>query len=301
MLVEKLKKKKIGVLYGGMSSEREISLKSGKAVFKALEQMGFNVCAIDVDKNVADKIKKNKIDIAFPVLHGSLGEDGSIQGMLEMMGIPYTGCGIFSSAASMDKDVFKKFLKTENLNTPAWFVLKQFQAIPKIKKYPIVVKPVSGGSTIGITIVKNSGQFLKAVKNAFHYDKKIIAEQFIKGKEITCAVLKGEVLPIIEIVPKKGFYDFDAKYKKGGSLHIIPARISKKAYKTARNYALKVYELFNCSAICRVDMIIDRDDKVWILENNTMPGMTETSLVPDAAKFAGLTFNDVILKILECL
>ncbi|MDR2772257.1 MAG: D-alanine--D-alanine ligase [Elusimicrobiota bacterium] len=301
MLISELKNKKIGVLCGGMSTEKEISLKSGKAVLNSLKQMGFKAVAIKVDKNAAQHIKQSKIDIAFPVLHGVYGEDGAVQGMLEIMGIPYVGCGIFASAASMDKDITKKLLKTAKLNTPDWFSLKQFQEIPQIKKYPVVVKPANGGSTIGITVAKTYAAFLKAAKNAFKYDKKIIVEEFVKGKEITVAVCGGQVLPIIEIVPKGGFYDYKAKYQKGCASHIIPARISKKSEQTAKKYAAKVYELFDCRAICRVDMIVDMTEKVWILENNTMPGMTETSLVPDAAKAAGLSFNDLVLRLLEHL
>lgn len=301
MDLKNLKNKKIGVLYGGLSSEREISIKSGKSVLKALKQLGLNACAILVDKNAADKIKQAKIDIAFPVLHGTGGEDGTIQGLLEIMQIPYTGCGIFSSSASIDKNISKKLFRSEGLNTPDWFILKQFEPIPEKIKYPIIVKPANGGSTIGISIASNYSSFLKAVKEAFKYDKLVLAEQFIKGKEITAAVLDGEVLPIIEIVPKGGFYDFKAKYQKGGSRHIIPARISSKAYAQAQKYALSVYKLFMCRSICRVDMIVDKSDKVWILENNTLPGMTNTSLLPDAAKYAGISFNEIVLKFLKDL
>ncbi|MDR2860269.1 MAG: D-alanine--D-alanine ligase [Elusimicrobiota bacterium] len=301
MDLKNLKNKKIGVLYGGLSSEREISIKSGKSVLKALKQLGLNACAILVDKNAADKIKQAKIDIAFPVLHGTGGEDGTIQGLLEIMQIPYTGCGIFSSSASIDKNISKKLFRSEGLNTPDWFTVKQFEPIPEKIKYPIIVKPANGGSTIGISIASNYSSFLKAVKEAFKYDKLVLAEQFIKGKEITAAVLDGEVLPIIEIVPKGGFYDFKAKYQKGGSRHIIPARISSKAYAQAQKYALSVYKLFMCRSICRVDMIVDKSDKVWILENNTLPGMTNTSLLPDAAKYAGISFNEIVLKFLKDL
>jgi D-alanine-D-alanine ligase len=301
MKIEQVRKSKIGVLCGGMSTEREISIKSGNAVLKALKQMKFNACKILVDKDIASKIKKAKIKIAFPVLHGVFGEDGTIQGLLEMMGLPYTGCGIFASAASIDKNISKRLLKIQTIATPPWFTLKQFQKIPKIKKYPVVIKPVIGGSTIGISIAKNYKQFLQGIKLAFKYDKQIIVEDFIKGTEITVAVLAGQVLPIVEIVAKSGFYDFKAKYQKGGSTHIIPARISAKAYKVAQDYALKVFNGFNCKAICRVDMMVDDKDKVWVLENNTLPGMTQTSLLPDAAKFAGISFNDIVLKILESL
>ncbi len=300
MKIKDLRKKKIGVLYGGVSSEREISLKSGKAVFNALKKMKYNVCAIDVDKNAADKIKKAKIDIAYIVLHGQMGEDGTIQGMLEIMGIPYTGCGVFASAASMDKDISKTLFKSAGILTPKWFVLRKYEMFPEIKNYPVVVKPANQGSAIGISIVKKASEFTKAVKEAFKYDNEIIVEEFIEGIEITVGVLDGKALPAVEIIPKGKFYDFKSKYKTGGSRHIIPARISKKAYSLAQEYAQRVFKTFKCRAVCRVDMIVDKKDRVWVLENNTVPGMTETSLLPDEGKAAGYTFEDLILKILEC-
>lgn len=300
MRIEEIKNKKIGVLYGGLSGEREISLKSGKAVLKALKKMKFNVCGIDIDRNAAEKIKKAKIDIAYIALHGPMGEDGSIQGMLEIMGIPYTGCGVFSSAASMDKNISKVLFKCAAILTPEWFVLRKYEMIPEIKKYPVVVKPVNQGSALGITIVKKASEFAKAAKEAFKYDGEIIVEQFIKGTEITVGLLGGKALPIVEIIPKGKFYDFRSKYKAGCSRHIIPARISKKAYSLAQAYAEKVFKVFKCRAVCRVDMIVDAKDRVWALENNTVPGMTETSLLPDEGRAAGYSFEELILKILEC-
>jgi D-alanine-D-alanine ligase len=298
-IVEKLSNKKIGVLYGGLSSERKISIKSGESVLNTLKKLKLNVCGIDVDINVIEKIKEEKIDIAYIALHGSMGEDGTIQGMLEMLGIPYTGCGIFASAASMDKDISKKLFKCANILTPKWRIFKKFEIIPKMRRYPIVVKPVAQGSTIGITVVNTSLEFTNAVKEAFKYGKEIIVEQFIHGKEITVGVLNGDVLPVIEIIPKGKFYDFKSKYQKGGSLHIIPAGINKKVYRVAQIYAEKVYKIFRCNAVCRVDMIVDKNDRVWVLENNTVPGMTKTSLLPDASKAIGYNFESLVLKILE--
>ncbi|MCL2145455.1 MAG: D-alanine--D-alanine ligase [Endomicrobia bacterium] len=297
---EKLKNKKIGVLYGGTSSEREISLKSGKAVINALRKLKLDVCGIDADGNVAEKIKKEKIDIAYIALHGSMGEDGTVQGMLEVMGIPYTGSGVFASSASMDKNISKLLFKCAGVLTPDWFALKKFAPVPEIKKYPVVVKPASQGSAMGISIVKKASEFAAAAKEAFKYGEEIIVERFVKGKEITTGVLDGQALPVIEIVPKGKFYDFKSKYAKGGSKHIIPARISENAHNQAQYYAEKVYKTFKCRAVCRVDMIVDQSEKVWVLENNTVPGMTETSLLPDGAKAAGINFEELVLKIIEC-
>ncbi|MDR0956310.1 MAG: D-alanine--D-alanine ligase [Endomicrobium sp.] len=298
-ILKRLKNKKVGVLYGGFSSERKISILSGKNILKTLKKLKVNVCGIDVDKNIVEKIKKERIDIAYIALHGSKGENGAIQGMLEMMDISYTGCGIFASSISIDKDTSKKFFKYMNILTPDWKTLKDFEIVPKIKKYPVIVKPASQGSALGITIVKNAFQLASAVKKAFKYDKKIIIEKFITGKEITVGVLNGKVLPVVEIVPKREFYDFKSKYQNGGSKHIIPAGISHNAYKIAQNYAEKIYKDLKCKSICRVDMIVDKNNKVWVLENNTIPGMTKTSLIPDASKVAGYNFESLVLKILE--
>jgi D-alanine-D-alanine ligase len=298
-ILKKINNKRIGVLYGGFSSEREVSIKSGKAVLNALKKLKLNVCGIDVNKNIAEEIKTAKINIAYILLHGPMGEDGTLQGMLEIMGIPYTGCGVISSAISMDKDISKCLLKYSNIPTPKWISLKKFEKLRKIQEYPVVVKPTLQGSTIGITIVKSVFQIDDAIKKAFKYGEEIIIEQFVAGKEITVGVLNGVALPVIEIVPRGDFYDFKSKYKKGYSKHIIPARINEKTYKKAQSNAEKIYKVFKCKSICRVDMIIDKNDKIWVLENNTIPGMTVTSLIPDGGKAAGYSFERLVLKILE--
>ncbi|MDR2192174.1 MAG: D-alanine--D-alanine ligase [Endomicrobium sp.] len=299
MNIEKFKNKKIGVLYGGTSSEREISLKSGAAVLKALKSLRINACGIDFDKNAAQTIKREKIDAAFIVLHGKCGEDGTVQGLLETLCIPYAGSGVLASAASMDKNISKILFKSAGLLTPDWFVLRKLEPFPEKINYPVVVKPSRQGSAIGVSIVKSKKDFAKAVKEAFKYDGEIIVEQFIKGKEITAGVLNATALPVVEIVPKGKFYDFKSKYQIGGSRHIIPARIDGGIYKEAQSAAVKIFKTFNCRAVCRVDMIIGKDGKIWILENNTIPGMTETSLLPDAAKAAGLSFEELVLEILK--
>ncbi|MDR0485273.1 MAG: D-alanine--D-alanine ligase [Elusimicrobiota bacterium] len=298
-ILKKFQNKKIAVLMGGLSSEREVSLVSGSSVLKVLKDMKLNAVGVDTDRNIAQKLERIKPAVAFILLHGELGEDGSAQGLLEIMGIPYTGCGIFASAASMDKDISKILFRASGINTPDWIVLKKFEPFDEIKKYPVIVKPSSGGSTIGIAAAANKSEFESAAKNAFKYGEKIIVEDFIEGKEITVAVLDGKALPVIEIIPKSGFYDYKAKYQKNGSQHIIPARIGEKTYKTAQKYAEKIYKIFDCRAVCRADMIVDKNGKIWVLENNTIPGMTPSSLVPDAAKYAGISFEDLVLKILD--
>jgi D-alanine-D-alanine ligase len=297
----KLKNKIIGVLYGGVSDERNISISSGKAVINSLKTFGFNVCGIDVDEDIINKIKKKKIDIACIMLHGPIGEDGTIQGMLEVLGIPYTGSGIFASSLSINKDISKKFFKFLNIPTPKWTLLKKNEKLKKINKYPVVVKPLIGGSALNITIAKKEKDINKSIDVAFKFkhSDKIIIEEYISGKEITVGVLYGKPLPIIEIIPKYEFYDFRSKYQKNASKHIIPAKITNKLEKLASNYAIKIYKNFCCNAACRVDMIIDKNDKIWVLENNTIPGMTKTSLLPDMAKAIGCSFDNLVLEILK--
>ena len=293
-----LKNKKIGVLCGGTSSEREISLMSGKAVYEAIKKLGFDVVLIDVDKNVATKLVKEKIQIAYVILHGAMGEDGTIQGMLEIMGIAYTGCGVFSSAASIDKIISKKIFEYAKIPTAKWFTIEKNKPFD-MPNFPVVVKPASQGSAIGISIVKNKKEFEKAVKLAFSFEDRVLVEQYIKGMEITVGVLNGKPLPVIEIVPKGKFYDFKSKYTLGQSTHIIPARLPNKVLKKAQDIALKIFSEFMCNGICRVDMIVDKKNSIYVLELNTLPGMTKTSLFPDAAKYIGMSFENLVLEILK--
>ena len=293
-----LKNKKIAVLCGGWSSERDISLISGKAIYKAIKKLGLNVILIDVDKNIAEKLKKEKIDIAYITLHGTPGEDGTIQGMLELMGIAYTGCGIFSSSATIDKIISKKMFESANIPTAKWTVIEKLKPFKEIV-FPLVIKPASQGSAIGISIVKNKKEFEKAVKLAFTYDTRVLAEKYIKGVEVTAGVLNGKPLPVIEIVPKGKFYDFKSKYTVGQSKHIIPARLPEKILNKIQNIAVKVYNEFLCNGTCRVDMIVDKQNNIYVLEVNTLPGMTETSLFPDAARAAGISFENLVLEILK--
>ena len=293
-----LKNKKIGVLCGGTSSEREISLMSGKAVYEAIKKLGFDVVLIDVDKNVATKLVKEKIQIAYVILHGAMGEDGTIQGMLEIMGIAYTGCGVFSSSASIDKIISKKIFEYAKIPTAKWFTIEKNKPFD-MPKFPVVVKPASQGSAIGVSIVKNKKEFKKAVKLAFSFEDRVLVEQYIKGMEITVGVLNGKPLPVIEIVPKGKFYDFKSKYTLGQSTHIIPARLPNKVLKKAQDIALKIFSEFMCNGICRVDMIVDKKNSIYVLELNTLPGMTKTSLFPDAAKYIGMSFENLVLEILK--
>lgn len=290
-----LKDNKIGVLMGGMSSEREISLKSGNAVLESLLRQGYNAIGIDVDKELAERLKKETINIAFIVLHGRWGEDGTVQGLLELEGIPYTGSGVFGSASAMDKAAMKYILTGAGIPTPAYKVYRKME--PVRFPVPFVVKPASEGSTIGISIVMNKKDIESACESAFRYDRKVVVERYIRGREITVGIIDDISLPIVEVKPKKGFYDFEAKYTVGMTEYIVPARLNKTIEKRAYRIANEVYMLFELSGCARIDMLID-EGTPRVIDINTSPGMTETSLVPKAWGCLGKTFDELIEKIL---
>lgn len=327
-MLKELRKKKIAVLMGGWSAEREISLLTGKAVLQALKEesaFGGKVIGIDVDKNIVENLKKYKIDFVFLALHGPIGEDGKIQGLLELLGIPYTGSGPLASALAMNKIYAKRIFAQVGIPTPTWRVVTQSPIIhpPKQRptppkrlprldfcgertdyqlpglKYPVVVKPAGQGSAIGVSVVTKKEELSSAIKRARKLDKEVLIEEYIPGKEVSVGILGEETLPIIEIVPKSKFYDYRSKYAPGGSEHLIPARLEKKvAEKTAR-VALQAHRALGCRAYSRVDLRIDKRGQPWVLEINTIPGMTKTSLLPDAARAVGISFNELVLKIIE--
>ena len=298
-----LKKKKVGVLMGGLSKEREISLKTGKAVQKALAAKGYTTLCIDVGVDVAEKIIREKIDCAFVALHGKFGEDGTIQGMLELMRIPYTGSGVLASALALHKIMSKKLLLSEGVPTPRYEVFRKEEMEKGPLKQrslplPVVVKPAREGSTIGVSIVREEKEWVPALKAAAKYDEEILVEDFMKGKEITVAILEGLPLPIIEIVPKSGFYDYHSKYTKGETEYILPARLPREKYLAAQEMCLKAFQALGCAGCVRVDLMTDEEDRPHVIDVNTMPGMTETSLVPKAAGYAGIAFEDLVERIL---
>ncbi|MCX7965696.1 MAG: D-alanine--D-alanine ligase [Syntrophorhabdaceae bacterium] len=288
--------KKIGVLMGGRSSEREISLRSGRAVLESLLRQGYRATAIDVDENFIEILKKESIDVAFIVLHGRWGEDGTVQGFLEILKIPYTGSGVLGSVLAMDKAMMKYILSAANIPTPPYKIFKMEKNI----RFPIpfVIKPANEGSTIGVSIVKKKEQIKEAVQFAYKYDKKVIVEKYIKGQEITVGIIDDMMLPIVEVRPKKGFYDYESKYTTGMTEYIVPAEITKSIEKKAYRIARKVYELFELSGCARIDMLVD-DNIPHVIDINTSPGMTETSLVPKAWGYLGKTFDELIEKILS--
>ncbi|HBR16103.1 MAG: D-alanine--D-alanine ligase [Deltaproteobacteria bacterium RIFCSPLOWO2_12_FULL_43_16] len=295
---------RIGVLMGGMSTERDISFKSGNAVYNALMEEGYNAVSIDVGRDVYNKIIKEKVDIAFIALHGKYGEDGAIQGLLEIMGIPYTGSGILASAVSIDKVLTKRLFMLNKIPTPSFRVMKKGEAIKSANalleglRASFVVKPNSQGSTIGVSIIDNKRQIKKAVTKALKYDDTILIEEFIKGREVTVGILNGKALPVIEVMPKGGIYDFKAKYTKGMTEYVVPARLSDRLNKQLADNALKAFTVLGCSGAARVDIMLDSKNRPYVLEVNTVPGMTGLSLLPKAAAAAGIGFSAMVEEIL---
>ncbi|MBI4619014.1 MAG: D-alanine--D-alanine ligase [Desulfobacterales bacterium] len=297
--------KKIGVLMGGLSAERDISLLSGNAILSALREKGYNACSIYVDRDVPQRIIEQGIDVAFIALHGRWGEDGTIQGMLEIMGIPYTGSPVLASALAMSKPMTKKVLNFHKLPTPEFQVLNKGDMTEgKLKKrielkFSLVVKPVSEGSSVGVSIVENEEGLADAIEEAGKCTDQIMIEEFIHGSEITVGILNGCPLPVIEIVPKGGLYDYKSKYTKGMTDYILPARLTGEQLFKVQDIALKAYQAIGCHGVARVDMVLDLKGNPYILEINTIPGMTHTSLLPKAADYAGLSFNILVEEILK--
>jgi len=304
----KWKNKKVGVLMGGISKEREVSLRTGEAVFEALKRCGYNALALDVGPNIVEQLQKNPIDVAFIALHGVYGEDGSVQGLLEWLKIPYTGSGVLASALAFDKAVLNNLVRQLDVLVPKEIVfdsrhhnLDDFLSMihSPWSIVPVVVKPSREGSTINLSIVREAASLKGAVQLALQSDCKVLIEEYIKGKEVTVAVLNGTALPSIEIVPKDGFYDYQHKYTKGMTEYILPARISEKCRKQIAECSVKIFNAIDCAGVARADFIVTPDEKSYFLEINTIPGMTETSLVPKAAAHAGISFEDLCEMILE--
>lgn len=306
-----LTRSKIGVLMGGQSSEREVSLKTGEAVYRSLVRSGYDAVAIDVGPDLPQALGEQAVEIAFLALHGPGGEDGAIQGFLETLGIPYTGSGVRASAIGMHKVATKTQLAAEGIPVPTGTVvwrstspgLGRLLTTCKLK-LPVVVKPASQGSTIGVTIVRKPSQWKEALRIAHRYDEEAMVEAFIPGHEVTVSLLgaaDGTVtgLPAVEIVAPDGFYDFSAKYTKGRTQYLCPAPLSASVTKQIRQFAVKTYQVLGCKGAARVDFRITSKGKPYVLEINTVPGMTETSLLPMAAGKAGLSYDVLTERILQ--
>ncbi|MFH1259905.1 MAG: D-alanine--D-alanine ligase [Elusimicrobiota bacterium] len=297
---EELAGKTIAVLYGGWSAERMISLQSGEAVIAALREEGLNVRPIDVQSNIFECLQTAKPDLAYIALHGPFGEDGKIQAILELLNIPYTGSDVLASALTMDKIFTKKIFAQAQIPTPEWLALSNLREI-KNKKIPVpsVVKPATQGSALGISIINKEKDLLPALKIAFKLSAQVLIEKYISGREFTIGILGEEALPIVEIISSSQFYDYKAKYQKGKSTHLVPAKLPVKLYRELQRLGLLAHRALGCKAVNRIDLILDKRNKPYFLEANTVPGMTKTSLLPDAAKSLGISFNQLVLKIIE--
>lgn len=304
-----MKNKKIVVLMGGPSSERDVSLNTGKAILEALKNKGYNAVGMELDPpRLFEQLKANECDVVFNAIHGKFGEDGYLQGALELLNIPYTGSGVLASAIAMDKAVSKQIFVAEEIPTPNSRLFKseniKCDAVQQIINefgLPVVVKAVAQGSSIGVTIVENENELNDAIAVAKDYDNNILVEKYIKGREMTVAVMGKDdvtVLPIIEIVPHSGKYDYQSKYTKGATDYLVPAALSTEVSAKINLIAEKTFKTLGCKGVARVDIMLDDQENPYVLEVNTIPGMTATSLVPKAANAAGISFEDLCEKIL---
>lgn len=290
---------KIGVLMGGISSEREISLRSGTAVYQALKSLGHDATAIDVSGNIRKDLEGEKIDVAFIALHGRFGEDGTVQSMLEEMKIPYTGSGVLASKLALNKVESRKIFEMQGIPVPEYKVF--FKGSPRTEGifFPCVVKPAHEGSSIGLSIVDDKVLLEPALEEAYKYDDRVIIEKYIEGKEVTVGVLDEKALPVVRIMPTRKFFDYQAKYQKGLTEYQVPAQISKSEYKAAQAAGVMAHNALGCKSFSRTDIIIGNDGTAYVLEVNTIPGMTQTSLLPKAAKAAGIEFPQLCQRLVE--
>ena len=326
-------KPKVALLVGGNSPEREVSKMSGKGVLGALKSLQYPTIVIDPayglnqpkeeekfflkkdfaeisNRNCVDAINSNlldEIDIVFSALHGKWAEDGTIQSLLELRGLKYTGSKILASALAMDKEMSKVIFRQAGVQTPDWFTVKNRNFEPnliadQIKKeigFPCIIKPNDQGSTVGLKFVRDESEVEEGIVIAQQYSLKALIEKYIPGREITVAVLINEALPVLEIVPKSGLYDYKSKYTSGMSEYIVPAKIPEETAKKAQQQALKAFHSLGCEGYARVDFRLSNDNELYCLEVNTLPGMTPLSLVPKAAKAVGITFEELIKRIIQ--
>jgi D-alanine-D-alanine ligase len=298
--------KHVAVLMGGWSAEREISLRSGRACAAALERQGYRATRIDVGRDIANVLSTVNPDVALNVLHGRPGEDGTLQGMFEVLAVPYTHSGVLASALAMQKDVAKELFRVAGVPVAEGLVASREDiAKAHLMARPYVIKPIAEGSSVGVYLVKEDQERppQELYRDDWAYGDRLIVEKFIPGKELTCAVMGEEALGVIEIVPKVRFYDYEAKYAPGGSQHLLPAPVSPIVYQEARRLALAAHRALGCRGVSRADFRYD--DRIegtgglFCLEVNTQPGMTETSLVPELAAHAGISFDELVRWMVE--
>ena len=299
---------RVAVLKGGRSAERDVSLNSGAQVSEALSSAGFDVVEIDTgDDEFVVQLADAGAHVAFICLHGRYGEDGTVQGLCELLELPYVGSGVLASALAIDKVKSKQFFAFAGLQSPDYVVLQRhhlfdINEVVDVLGEKTVVKPANEGSSVGMTIVHEAAELPEAIEKAFAYDRAVLVERFVAGTEVTVAVIGNEeaaALPTLQIEPVHEFYDYDSKYVAGMSRHIIPANVSAAAREECQRLAEAAHKLLGCRGISRADTIVDADGEVWLLEVNTIPGMTKTSLVPDAARAAGIEFPELCRTLVE--
>lgn len=300
----------VAVVMGGPSAEREVSLNTGAAIANALREYGYtNVVEIDLDpRNFGKQLAESKAEVVFNAVHGLYGEDGRLQTLLEIREMPYTGSGMIASVSCMDKVITKRMLRDAGISTPACLIVNKKESGIKEKimqrfSLPVVIKPASQGSSIGVEIVKEEKQLDEALANAFKYSRDILVEEFIGGKELTVSMMQkdGDVvaLPVIHIAPHSGMYDYHSKYTKGATEYICPADLDEETTKKVQEISKQAYEVLGCSGVARADVMLDEEGNGYVLEINTVPGMTATSLVPKAAAAAGISFPELCNIILQ--
>ena len=305
-----MEENRIVVVMGGPSSEAAISRQTGKAVVDALQSRGYNVVGLEfVPRDFAREIEAMRPAIVFNAMHGAFGEDGRLAAVLELLGIPYTGSGVLAAALTLDKAAAKRVLLGAGLPTPKARVYRAFERVCDLAgeiaaafAFPVVVKAASQGSSLGVVVAREEKELPGALAEAFRYDEAAVVEEFIDGPEITVAVwgdgIENEAFPIIEITTSSGRYDYESKYTKGASQHIIPARLSPETAEKARDIALSTFAVCGCRGVARVDMMVSSEGQPYVIDINTVPGMTETSLVPDAARAMGIAFPALCERLL---
>jgi D-alanine-D-alanine ligase len=298
-----VKTKRVGILMGGVSAERDVSLRTGEGIYEALAERGYNVTKVFVDRELDRTLRNQPIDVAFLALHGTYGEDGCVQGLLELLGIPYTGSGVMASALAMDKLKAKQMFRLYNVPTPPYYTvsadkLDTLEDVHGSFGFPAFVKPRCQGSSVGAGRAEGMIELRARCEEALRFDDYALVERFVAGREVHVGVLDGRALGAIEIVPKGSFYDYKSKYQSGGSEYHFPARLSPTRYKGVLNLAERAVQSLDVSGATRVDMLVTEGENEYVLEVNTLPGMTKTSLLPKIAKGAGYEFGDLCEAIL---
>jgi D-alanine-D-alanine ligase len=299
----------VAVLAGGLSLERDVSLRSGRRVAEALEERGHKVTRLDLDDDLVPALARGEVDVAFLALHGKAGEDGTIQNLLELLQIPYTGPDAIASALAWDKAISKGLWTREGLPTPDWIAVSSdairdmgaARALDRMVErigLPLVVKPAQGGASLGVRVVTTAEDLTAALIASFSYHDVVVVERFIEGTEVAVSIIGGEALPAVEIAPKQGRYDFSARYTAGATEFFAPARLDAGVAEEVQRVALEAYALVGCRHVTRVDLMVERSGQPRLLELDTCPGMTETSLLPMAAQAAGMDFGDLCERIL---